>query len=256
MEMGNGIELEEDTWQFSQAAAHFDEHIKQSVPNCEEQRKYVAALARFFLHQDGRAYELGVSTGRTAEAVLARMPGRKIQYIGLDLEPEMVAKARVNLAGDPRFIAACANVLDYAFEPAALVISYYTFQFLPPVRRPKLLRRLWETLEPGGALVVYEKTLGSDPKVQCIFSEIYHEFKAQQGLSADAILNKERSLQGVAQPMTLEENFAQLRNAGFETVEIIFRSFCFAGFLAVKDRQPGAGSERAILAPSSGAGHG
>ncbi len=232
--VGTDITMSGDTWRFGPAARNFDEHIAQSVPHCQEQRTYIASLARFFLHEGALAYELGVSTGRTAQAVLSRVQGRNLRYIGIDLEPEMVAQARANLAEDRRFSALAGDVLNFPYEPSALVISYYTLQFVPPAQRPKLLHRLYENLEPGGALVLYEKTLGADPRVQDAFAQIYHEFKAAQGLSPEAILNKERALQGVARPWTLESNRAELLRAGFDAVEIVFRAYCFAGFLALK----------------------
>lgn len=234
MQVGTDITLCGDTWRFAQAAQNFDEHIAQSVPYCQEQRAYIASLARFFLHEGALAYELGVSTGRTAQAVLSRVQGRNLRYVGIDLEAEMVAQARANLAEDKRFSAVAGDVQNFPYEPSALVISYYTLQFLPPGQRPNLLRRLYENLEPGGALVLYEKTLGADSRVQDAFAQIYHEFKTAQGLGADAILNKERALQGVARPWTLEDNRAELQRAGFDAVEIVFRAYCFAGFLALK----------------------
>ncbi len=234
MQVGTDITMSGDTWRFAQAAQNFDEHIAQSVPYCHEQRAYIASLARFFLHEGALAYELGVSTGRTAQAVLSRVQGRTLRYVGIDLEPEMVAQARSNLAEEKRFSAVAGDVLSFAYEPSALVISYYTLQFLPPAQRPGLLHRLYESLEPGGALVLYEKTLGNDSRVQDAFAQVYHEFKAAQGLSPEAILNKEHALQGVARPWTLDENRAELQRAGFDAVEIIYRAYNFAGFLALK----------------------
>lgn len=84
-------------------------------------------------------------------------------------------------------------------------------------------------------MVMYEKTLGGAARQQDILAQLYHEFKSQQGLSAAAILNKERALQGVAMPLSLEDNQAMLKRVGFTEVEIVFREHCFAGFLALKD---------------------
>lgn len=235
IEVGNGICMDSDTWRFGEAAKHFDEHIAQSVPRCQEQREFIAGLARFFLHEGAQAYEIGVSTGRTAEAILSRVPGRQVNYTGIDLAPEMVAFARRNLQSDPRFSAVCADALQFAYQPAALIVSYYTLQFLPLTARQTLLARLYGSLQAGGALLMYEKTLGAASKLQDLLAQLYHEFKSQQGLDAAAILNKERALQGVAMPLTLEDNLALLKRTGFAAVEIVFREHCFAGFLALKD---------------------
>lgn len=234
MNVGTGIQLPADTWNFADAVKSFDEHIAQSVPHCQEQRDYVAALSRFFLHENARIIEIGVSTGRTALAILDRVSGRSITYQGIDVEPGMVATAQRNLADDPRFSASVADAVGFDFASCALVVSYYTLQFIPRRERRTLLRRIFAALEPGGAFILYEKTLAGTARAQDAVDQLYREFKAGQGLTAEEIFMKARSLQGVADPLTVEGNRDELLAAGFADVELIFRSHCFAGFLALK----------------------
>jgi tRNA (cmo5U34)-methyltransferase len=235
MEVGNQIRLQSETWSFADAIEHFDAHILQSIPACQEQREFIAALAKFFLFAGARVYEIGVATGTLAQAVLAAAPERRFDYIGLDIEPAMVAQARERLADDSRFSAVLADASDYAFVSPSLVLSYYTLQFLPLEQRMLLLQRLRQALTPGGALIMYEKTLGEDARVQDMLTQLYYDFKSQQGLDAEAILNKAVALRGVAMPLSLNGNQALLKAAGFATVEIIFRSHCFAGYLALRE---------------------
>lgn len=235
MNVGDGIELTGDSWAFDEAVANFDQHVIRSVPQLAEQRELVARLARFFLHQDARVYELGVSTGRLAEAVLRYSADRKISYVGLDISTAMVRQAQANLAADPRFTAETSDILDYPFEPAALVLSYYTLQFVPVGEREPLLRRIYSALNSGGALVLYEKTLAAHPLVQDLMGQLYAGFKLEQGFSPDEIFNKAKSLQGIADPRSSDWNKALLRRCGFGIVETIFRNHCFEGYLAIKE---------------------
>lgn len=232
--VGTDIELRQETWSFADSIDHFDHHIIQSVPHCEEQRAYIAALSRFFIHSHSRVYEIGVSTGGLAMALLESLPEREFQYIGLDVERKMIAQAQSRLAHEPRFQAIQANATTFAFEPASVMISYYTLQFIPPAERLPLLSRLYQALTPGGALILYEKTLGENAPVQDLLNQLYLDFKAKQGLSPEAILNKAKALRGVSLPLSLEQNKTQLHLAGFETVEVVYRAYCFAGFLALK----------------------
>ncbi len=232
--VGTDIGLTHETWSFAEAIENFDDHILQSVPNCQQQREYIASLSRFFLHGNARVYEIGVSTGELAKTVLERTPERDLEYIGLDVEPTMVEKATQRLRGDSRFKGICTNAVEYAFDSPALVISYYTLQFIPLVERKKLLKRIFEALEPGGALVLYEKTLGENAQVQDILSQLYFDFKSEQGLSSESILNKALALRGVSMPLSLEENRKLLHATGFENIEMIYRAYAFAGYLAIK----------------------
>lgn len=234
LNVGTEIGLSHETWSFAEAIDQFDEHILQSVPNCQQQREYVASLSRFFLHADARVYEIGVSTGELAQTVLERTPERQLSYIGLDVEPTMIEKAAHRLRKDSRFTAHCTNAVKHAFENPALIISYYTLQFIPLPERKKLLKRIFEALEPGGALILYEKTLGENAQVQDMLSQLYSDFKSEQGLSSDSILNKALALRGVSMPLSLEGNRKLLQASGFENIEIIYRAYCFAGYLAIK----------------------
>ncbi len=236
LNVGTDISLSQETWSFADTIDQFDAHILQSVPNCQQQRQYIAALARFFLHAGARVYEIGVSTGGLAEAVLARMPERNLHYVGLDIEASMVEKARQRLQNDPRFEAHCTNAVEHPFDTPALVISYYTLQFIPLTERTRLLKRIYAALEPGGALILYEKTLGEDARIQDMLTQLYFDFKSEQGLSSDSILNKAVALRGVSMPLSLESNRQLLYDSGFDTVEMIYRAYCFTGYLALKGR--------------------
>jgi tRNA (cmo5U34)-methyltransferase len=235
VDVGNNIMLTGDSWNFADSVESFEDHIAQSIPHCQEQREFIAGLARFFLHGNATAYEIGVATGALARAVLARVPQRDCRYIGLDRVPGMIERARRGLAGDPRFQAIEADALDFPFDNAALILSHYTLQFIPLPERAALLGRLHAVLRPGGALVIYEKTLGGDARVQDILTQMYFEFKARQGLSAEVIINKAHALQGVAMPISFEDNLRQLRAAGFTRIEVIYRAYAFVGFLAIKE---------------------
>lgn len=235
MNVGDGIRLTGTTWNFDQAAAGFDQHVIRSVPQLAEQREYVARLARFFLHKGARVYELGVSTGRLAEAVLRQCADRQVSYVGLDVSAAMVEQARANLAGDPRFTAELADILCCRLEPSALVLSYYTLQFVPVAAREDLLRKVYAALTPGGALVLYEKTLAGHPLVQDMLGQLYADFKLDQGFSPDEVFNKTKSLQGMAESRSSDWNKELLRRCGFGIVESIFRNHCFEGYLAIKE---------------------
>ena len=234
MGVGDGIRLAGTSWNFDQAAASFDQHVIRSIPQLTEQREFVARLARFFLRKDALVYELGVATGGLAEAVLRHIDERQISYVGLDISTAMVQHAGHRLARDARFSAEVCDILSYQFAPAALMLSYYTLQFVAVGQREELLRRIHAALTPGGALVVYEKTIAADPRLQDMLGQLYTDFKLDQGFSPQEILNKTKSLQGLVEPCTSEWNKALLRRCGFSVVETIFRNHCFEGYLAIK----------------------
>jgi tRNA (cmo5U34)-methyltransferase len=64
--------------------------------------------------------------------------------------------------------------------------------------------------------------------------QLYFDFKRQQGYSDFEIAQKREALENVLIPYTEEENKAMLKNAGFSTIETIFKWGNFATFIAKK----------------------
>ena len=58
----------------------------------------------------------------------------------------------------------------------------------------------------GGAFI-FEKTRGSDARFQDIFTQLYNDFKSENGFSEKEILNKSLSIRGFLEPFTEKENF-------------------------------------------------
>ena len=116
-----------------------------------------------------------------------------------------------------------------------MVLSFYPLQFVPAPAREALLQRIYRAITPGGALVLFEKTLASDPRIQELLGQIYIDYKLDQGFTPEEVLNKAGSLRGILDPRTSAWNLGLLRRCGFAVVEIIYRNHCFEGYLAIKD---------------------
>jgi len=229
-----GVAMPEGGWTFAGIVDKFDEHIRRSIPLCEEGRRYVADLSTFFVSPRSLVYELGVSTGALAKQVLERNQNKHFRYVGIDIVPEMTVAAGLNLQDDPRFIVETADVMDYGFQTASLFLSYYTVQFIPPKSRQTLINKVYEKLEWGGAFIMYEKVRGPDARFQDILTQLYAEFKLDNGFSPDEIFNKTKALKGVLEPFSTMGNLGLLSRAGFHDVMLVHKFYCFEGYLAIK----------------------
>jgi tRNA (cmo5U34)-methyltransferase len=125
-----------------------------------------------------------------------------------------------------------ATLEDLEFESADLIVSFYTLQFVPLRVRQEVLDRVHRALSPGGALILFEKVLAPTARTQEIAVGAYLDWKRRQGFSDEEIAAKNRSIRGVLQSLTPEENAAMLREAGFgETIQV-FRWVLFEGLVA------------------------
>ena len=126
------------------------------------------------------------------------------------------------------------DITDYEFLGAAIVVSYYTIQFVDTGKRQTLINQIYNDLKWGGAFVWFEKVRGSDARFQDIMTTLYTEYKLRRGYAPDQIISKTLSLKGRLEPFSTEGNFGLLRRAGFNDVNIIFKNLCFEGYLAIK----------------------
>ena len=119
-------------------------------------------------------------------------------------------------------------------ENASVVVLNFTLQFIPPSQRDALLKRIHDSLNPGGILVLSEKIRFPQPQLDSLFIDMYHRFKEVQGYSALEISQKRTALENVLIPETLATHRDRLREAGFSRVDTWFQCFNFASIIAFK----------------------
>ena len=119
------------------------------------------------------------------------------------------------------------DIIKYKFKRSSLIVSFYTIQFLRYSQRKYLIKKIFNSLEDGGAFLFFEKIRGSNGKFQDIYNTNYYNFKLNQGFSHDEIHNKAISIKGTLEPETSTNNFKLLKTSGFKVV--IFKFNCFEG---------------------------
>lgn len=221
-----------------EVAAVFDDMIGRSVPFYAEIQRTAVEIVAAFAQPRSRIYDLGCSTGTTLSLIAKSIDAPRIQYIGIDSSPAMLARAKQRLSGGAsrRNLVLRKGDLNDEIEisRASVVILNWTLQFVRPSNRMRLMRRIFDGLLNEGCLIVNEKIRPNDARLERLFVEFHHAFKRRHGYSDLEIAKKRDALEDVLIPFRLEDNIALLRGAGFSVVEVYFRWYNFAGLLAIK----------------------
>lgn len=232
---GDNIMAENANWKFSGDTVYkFDEHIQRSVPLYLQGHDLIAKVSDFFLHNGSVVYDIGMSTGTLAQKILERNKSKSIDYVGVEIEEDMCQKAQENLQGYQNVNIVCDDIMNLELKQADLIIAYYSIQFMHPKIRQQLIDKIYESLNWGGAFIMFEKVRGSDARFQDILTSLYTDFKRDNGFSVEEIFAKSQSLKGVLEPFSVQGNRDLLTRAGFKDVETIMKHICFEGFLAIK----------------------
>jgi tRNA (cmo5U34)-methyltransferase len=125
-----------------------------------------------------------------------------------------------------------ADILEYEYKKADVFISNYTLQFIRPLVREELIKKIYNSLNDDGVFLFSEKLISHDKKLNKELIELYYNFKKEQGYSEYEIAQKREALENVLVPYSEDENIAMAKKAGFSHCEVIFRWANFATFIA------------------------
>ncbi len=235
MNAGNSIKCERANWKFGgDVTKKFEEHAEMSIPFYREGHELITYLSDFFCGDGSICYDLGASTGLLLKRLAGHNSHKDVKFVGIDIEPEMAELAKKNCAGWGNVEIYCDDILTFAYEPADMIIAYYTIQFVKPKVRQDIFNKIYENLNWGGAFILFEKVRAPDARFQDIMASLYDDYKAGQGFSNDEIMNKARSLRGVLEPFSTQGNYDLLKRAGFVDIMTVMKYVSFEGFLAVK----------------------
>jgi len=243
--MSNSVESVDDlilashgNWKFDQqVSASFDSHVVKSVPFYEEIQRMVVEISEYFIKDNSVIYDIGSSTGTTLSLLSQQHISKKnINLFGIEESPSMIESARSRCTSpNVNFLLQDVISSNICFENASFVTSILTMQFVPFNYRLKVLQRIYDGIIAGGAFVLVEKTRCESSFFEVPWLELYWDFKERQGLTDSMIRQKSKSLRGVLNPLTLQQNMDLLREAGFSNIEIFFRWYNFVGLVAIKE---------------------
>lgn len=219
----------------------FDDMLVRSVPLYQEVNRMVSELATTFYQPQSKIYDFGCSTGLVLSNLAQCWPFPEFSLVGIDASEAMIAKAKERLAAvpsSPKIEFRCENMLQTLVVDASVIIMNYTLQFIPLELRQAFLVHLLEGLRPGGILLISEKTTSSNQIMEPLEVSYYEDFKKRNGYSEMEISQKRKALEDVLIPRSLEQNIDSLRQAGFETVDVVCKWYNFASLLAIKANEP------------------
>jgi tRNA (cmo5U34)-methyltransferase len=224
-----------------EVAGVFDDMLVRSVPGYLEQQSLIREIATRFHLPGSKVYDLGCSTGTTLMNI-AQSLDDSAELVGYDNSKPMLERARANVAAsglknpiDLRYADLNTDASTLDLENAGVVTLCWTLQFIRPLGRDRLIRRIYDSLGTGGALICCEKILTNDSDMNRFFVDFYYDFKRRNGYSEDEILRKREALENVLVPYRADENFELFRRNGFQIVETFFQWYNFCGFLCVKN---------------------
>jgi tRNA (cmo5U34)-methyltransferase len=216
----------------------FPDMIGRSVPGYKNIVDGVGRLAAKFASPNTKIYDLGCSLGAISLSIAKHNKQNNVQIIGVDNSSAMVERCQrhVSSYNYPTPISIIeADILELNLEKASVIVMNFTLQFIEPKLRDGLMKKLFDTLIPGGVLILSEKIKLAHPQMDSAIIEMHHDFKRENGYSDLEISQKRTALENVMIPDEYSVHENRLKNAGFAGVCIWYQQFNFVSFFAIKE---------------------
>lgn len=214
----------------------FDKHIGLSIPNYKHIHELICSLSTYFIKPYTNVFDIGTSTGSLVYKLVEHNKAVKlVNYNGIDMSINLLPMEGEYDTCDGRLEFRNADVTsDHVnFGNASLITSVFTLQFIPLVRRIALMEKIYKQLNPGGAVIICEKVFCKDGFMQDLFTFSYYDYK-KKSFTEKEILDKQRDLREIMQPLSEEQNKIMWREVGFKNIETFFTSLFFKGWVLCK----------------------
>jgi tRNA (cmo5U34)-methyltransferase len=213
-------------------ASVFDDMLSRSVPFYDEVRGVIISLILLEERDGKRVLDLGSSTAKFLLELHEKMSSN-MSLKGIDNSQAMLDRARDKIAALGADIELeYGDILEYDYDSEDIIVSNYTLQFIRPIERLSLVKKIYNGLNSKGVFIFSEKVIFPDKKLDKQMIDIYYKYKKEQGYSDYEIAQKREALENILIPFTIKENIQMCKDAGFDSVETIFQWANFVTFVA------------------------
>lgn len=234
----NEAQGELEAFAFDDAVARvFPDMIKRSVPGYTTIIPMIGVITEQYAQDNTQLYDLGCSLGASLMAMRHGVKADGCKLIGIDTSEAMIERCkgyvRDDHANTPVELV-LGDITEQPIENASVVTLNFTLQFIDPAKRCDLLKKIYDGMVPGAALVLSEKIRFAGPDQQKLQEELHWDFKRANGYSELEISQKRSALENVLIPETAEAHIERLHKAGFSQAYQWYQCFNFVSFVAVK----------------------
>jgi tRNA (cmo5U34)-methyltransferase len=208
---------------------NFDDHINKSVSNYDSLIDLIQKISTYFITKNSNVYDLGCSTGLLLKQ-LHKQNTNNASFVGYDISDNLLKEtSSKNLS----FYLRDITDDSIKFYNTNFILLIFTLQFLQISQREKLIKKVCDNLNKGGACIVAEKIFIDDGFIEDIFTFTHYDQKLNN-FSHEEILKKQIDLRSIMRPLTEEQNIEMFYDAGFSKVQSFYQSLNFKSWILIK----------------------
>ncbi len=237
-----GRESDDEPFRFNEAVTRvFPDMLQRSIPGYAASIEAIGSLAARYVQPRTYCYDLGCSLGAATLAMRQGIAADGCHIIAVDNASAMVECCRqvvdeddARRRSDTSVEVVHCDIREVAIANASMVVLNYTLQFLDLADRDVVIQKIHDGLIDGGVLVLSEKVVDDDPRVEELLVDLHHEHKRRNNYSALEVSRKRAALEKVLIPESVADHRERLAKAGFGHAVVWLRYFNFVSIVAIR----------------------
>lgn len=216
---------------FAGQANTYENLMEKLVPQYKKQHEIIYELLPESSDEQLRILDLGCGNGILSELVLKKLPNAFV--VGFDLTPKMLEEYEENLSAYRGRYELMLG--DYRFDSIGssydIVLAGLTLQHLTWGERKDFYKLIYSILNQNGSFILNDIIIDEDWDTRKFQYSSWMQFIAANGEDPEFWLDKHLTKD---YPVTLEDHFQWLEQAGFAKMDCYWRYHNFAISMSVK----------------------
>ncbi|MEG4391364.1 class I SAM-dependent methyltransferase [Microcoleus sp. BROC3] len=213
--------------QFEQRAFDYDGLIPRLIPRYREQHDLILQLIPLETNAKIKVLDLGAGTGILSALILQAFPQANV--VAFDIANNMLKTCQTNLSAfGKRLTLQQGNFAEDDFGNGYdLVVSGLAIHHLDSEGKQKLFHKLFDSLNPGGILLIRDIVTGATPRLTQQYEQLWRQYMRANG-EDDAAWFQNYLKEDI--PSSVEDQTKWLAEAGFADAGCHWRYLNFAIF--------------------------
>ena len=219
---------------FEEEAEQYDGIIKNLIPYYHQMVEALVNTLPFGHSENIEVIDLGCGTGTISRAVKDVYPKAKITCLDISGKMLQIAAGKLSDAQDAAYIN--SNFYDFNFDKKydAVVSSLALHHLVTKEDKRDFYKKIYSCINTGGVFINADVVLGSTDILQERYMEQWKNFMCMN-VSRDEVESKWiPTYYEEDRPVLMMEHFEMLKDAGFKAVDVVWKYYNFAVYMAAK----------------------
>ena len=213
-------------------ASDYEAEVRRTIPFHGEMLKLAVEVALGARPGPERWLDTGAGPGAIVELARARCAGT--EYWIADPSEAMRAMAAARLGLPAEHVLTCGSADLPEVGRFDVITAVQCHHYGDMADRERAVARCRDLLVPGGALVVFENVRAESERGQELQRARWAAWQRDQGRDEENVKSHLAREGTQFFPIRVSQHLGLFAHLGFETVELVWRAYGQAGFLAVK----------------------